>query len=155
MNEAYEPGSVFKVITTATALETGAVTMQSSFNCTGSYVAGGIVKHCWKHAGHGLQTLAQAMQNSCNPAYMQIGERIGGTNFYNFFTSFGLTETTGIDLPGEESGYFYSEAQLNSTQGNLETASFGQSFKVTPIQLITAISASVNGGYLFGALCGG
>lgn len=95
--------------------------------------------------GHGLQTLAQAMQNSCNPAYMQIGERIGGTNFYNFFTSFGLTETTGIDLPGEESGYFYSEAQLNSTQGNLETASFGQSFKVTPIQLITAISASVNG----------
>lgn len=145
VNEAYEPGSVFKVITTATALETGAVTMQSSFNCTGSYVAGGIVKHCWKHAGHGLQTLAQAMQNSCNPAYMQIGERIGGTNFYNFFTSFGLTETTGIDLPGEESGYFYSEAQLNSTQGNLETASFGQSFKVTPIQLITAISASVNG----------
>ena len=149
VNEAYEPGSVFKVITTATALETGAVTMQSSFNCTGSYVAGGIVKHCWKHAGHGLQTLAQAMQNSCNPAYMQIGERIGGTNFYNFFTSFGLTETTGIDLPGEESGYFYSEAQLNSTQGNLETASFGQSFKVTPIQLITAISASVNGGYLY------
>ena len=149
VNEAYEPRSVFKVITTATALETGAVTMQSSFNCTGSYVAGGIVKHCWKHAGHGLQTLAQAMQNSCNPAYMQIGERISGTNFYNFFTSFGLTETTGIDLPGEESGYFYSEAQLNSTQGNLETASFGQSFKVTPIQLITAISASVNGGYLY------
>ena len=149
VNEAYEPGSVFKVITTATALETGAVTMNSSFNCTGSYVVGGITKHCWKHAGHGLQTLAQAMQNSCNPAYMQIGEKIGGTNFYNFFRSFGLTEPTGIDLPGEESGYFYSEAQLNSTQGNLETAAFGQSFKVTPIQLITAISAAVNGGYLY------
>lgn len=149
VNEAYEPGSVFKVITTATALETGAVTMNSGFNCTGSYVVGGITKHCWKHAGHGAQTLAQAIQNSCNPAYMQIGQRIGGTDFYNFFRAFGLTDPTGIDLPGEESGYFYSEAQLNSTQGNLETAAFGQSFKVTPIQLITAISAAVNGGYLY------
>lgn len=115
VNEAYEPGSVFKVITTSIGLETDSISMTSSFNCSGSYVAGGITKHCWKHAGHGLQSLAQAMANSCNPAYMQIGQRIGGTNFYNFFKAFGLTEPTGIDLPGEESGYFYSEAQLNST----------------------------------------
>ena len=149
VNEAYEPGSVFKVITTSIGLETDSISLKSSFNCSGSYVAGGITKHCWKRVGHGTQSLAQAMANSCNPAYMQIGQRIGGTNFYNFFKAFGLTEPTGIDLPGEESGYFYSEAQLNSTQGNLETASFGQSFKVTPIQLITAISAAVNGGYLY------
>lgn len=149
VNEAYEPGSVFKVITTSIGLETDSISMKSSFNCNGSYVAGGITKHCWKRVGHGTQSLAQAMANSCNPAYMQIGQRIGGTNFYNFFKAFGLTEPTGIDLPGEESGYFYSEAQLNSTQGNLETASFGQSFKVTPIQLVTAISAAVNGGYLY------
>lgn len=149
VNEAYEPGSVFKVITTSIGLETDSISLKSSFNCNGSYVAGGITKHCWKRVGHGTQSLAQAMANSCNPAYMQIGQRIGGTNFYNFFKAFGLTEPTGIDLPGEESGYFYSEAQLNSTQGNLETASFGQSFKVTPIQLVTAISAAVNGGYLY------
>lgn len=149
VNEAYEPGSVFKVITTSIGLETDSISLKSSFNCNGSYVAGGITKHCWKRVGHGTQSLAQAMANSCNPAYMQIGQRIGGTNFYNFFKAFGLTEPTGIDLPGEESGYFYSEEQLNSTQGNLETASFGQSFKVTPIQLVTAISAAVNGGYLY------
>lgn len=149
VNEAYEPGSVFKVITTAIGLETNSISLNSTFNCTGSFTVGGIVKHCWKHGGHGLQNLAEAMQHSCNPAYMQIGQKIGGTNFYKYFNMFGLSSTTGIDLPGEESGYFYSEDQLNGTQGNLETAAFGQSFKVTPIQMITAISAAVNGGYLY------
>lgn len=149
VNEAYEPGSVFKVITTAIGLETDAISLASSFDCNGSFVAGGITKHCWKTAGHGHQTLAEAMQHSCNPAYMRIGQLIGGSNFYQYFNTFGLTKTTGIDLPGEESGYFYSEEKLNSTQGNLETCAFGQSFKVTPIQLITAISAAVNGGYLY------
>ncbi len=149
VNEAYEPGSVFKVITTAIGLETDSIGLGSTFQCNGSFVAGGITKHCWKHAGHGTQDLAAAIQNSCNPAYMRIGQLIGASNFYQYYKMFGLNEPTGVDLPGEESGYFYSEEQLASTQGNLETCAFGQSFKVTPVQMLTAICAAVNGGYLY------
>ena len=152
VSDGYEPGSTFKTITLASALEEGAVTLDSSFYCGGQTMIKGRVEalNCWKHEGHGSQTTAQALQNSCNIAFADIGIALGGTELYEYVDAFGLMERTGIDLPGESSGLFFSEGVLAdpNSYASLTSASFGQTFKVTPIQLVRAISAVVNGGYL-------
>jgi len=151
LDSRYEPGSTFKAIVLAAALEEGLVTESDTFNCTGSYMVPGWSRpiSCSKAApGHGLQTLAQAVQNSCNPAFMQIGQRLGIDTFYDYFEAFGMTRQTGIDLPGEASlvgAYWPREAM---TGVDLAVASFGQRFEVTPLQMIAAFSAVINGGDL-------
>lgn len=148
VSDAYEPGSVFKPITISAALEEGLTDMNDTFNCPGYKVVGGRVIHCHKTGGHGTETLTQGMMNSCNPVLMTLGERLGAANFYKYFTAYGLTAGTGIDLPGEAaSGSYHNEKELGGVQ-ELATSSFGQTFTVTPIQMITAFAAATNGGYL-------
>lgn len=152
ISEPYEPGSVFKTVTLSAGLETGAVNLNSHFYCPGYHMVGKVRKSCWKTAGHGAQDLSAAVRNSCNPAFMMIGSAIGAHDFYQYFASFGLTEPTGISLPGEEAGVYHSEKALanpNDYENSLTSCSFGQTFKVTPIQMITAIAAACNGGYLY------
>ena len=154
VSDGYEPGSTFKLITLASALEEGAVSLDDTFYCGGArYFQGRTeILDCWKHEGHGSETTAQALQNSCNIAFAEIGLALTGPTLYNYVRDFGLMESTGIDLPGEGLGYFYSqEAMEPNADGGISNAissSFGQTFKVTPIQLVRAISAVVNGGYL-------
>lgn len=154
VSDGYEPGSTFKLITLASALEEGAVTLDDTFYCEGARYFQGRkeILDCWKHEGHGSETTAQALQNSCNLAFAEIGLALTGPTLYNYVRDFGLMESTGIDLPGEGLGYFYSqEAMEPNADGGISNAissSFGQTFKVTPIQLVRAISAVVNGGYL-------
>ncbi|HXK77555.1 MAG TPA: penicillin-binding transpeptidase domain-containing protein [Oscillospiraceae bacterium] len=147
ISEAYEPGSVFKIITLSAALDTNTTTVNDTFFCSGSIQVADRRISCWKTAGHGQQTLAEAVRNSCNPAFITIGLRLGVENFCKYFEAFGLTEETGIDLPGEGTGIFYDPDTM--TEINLASCSFGQTFKVMPIQLITAVCAAVNGGYLY------
>ncbi len=152
INDAYEPGSTFKAVVLAAALEEGLVSTNDTFMCTGSYKVAGWNKaiSCSKKQGHGLQTLAEAVQNSCNPAFMQIGQRLGVDRFYDYFEAFGMTGATGIDLPGEGSpkaGISYWNRK-DMTGVDLAVASFGQRFDVTPIQMATAFAATINGGYL-------
>ena len=153
IGETYEPGSVFKIVTAAAALETGAQTLTSnSYYCPGYYMVGEQRYGCWQSSGHGMQTFEKAMQNSCNPAFIQIGQSIGGTAFYEYFNSFGLSEATGIDLPGEEVGISHSLSQLQGETGGgtyLASTSFGQTFQVTPLQMAMAVAAAVNGGTLY------
>ena len=145
ISDPYEPGSVFKIITLAAALDSNTTTLGDTFDCVGhAYVADRKIS-CWKTFGHGHQTLADAVQNSCNPAFIQIGLNMGVSNFQSYFEAFGLTEKTNIDLPGEATSIYHTQM----TEMNLASSSFGQTFKVTPIQLITAVSAAVNGGYLY------
>ncbi len=150
VSDTYEPGSVFKIVTGTAALEEGVVGLNNSFGCPGYIVIAGTRYSCHKHAGHGTQDLAGAFANSCNPAFIQIGQSLGVKPFFKYFQSYGLTEKTGIDLPGETSpigGVTYHDGST-MTNIDLATESFGQGFNVTPIQLITAISAAVNGGRL-------
>lgn len=154
VSDGYEPGSTFKTITLAAALEEGAVTLDDTFYCAGVETFWGRDQelHCWKATGHHSQTTAQALQNSCNLAFAHIGLQLGGEKLYDYAKAFGILETTGVDLPGEASGVFHSLSRLsdyetNGTYSLIDTA-FGQSFKVTPIQLVRAISAVVNGGYV-------
>ena len=152
ISEPYEPGSVFKIVTLSTALETGAVSPSDHFYCPGYYMVGNVRKGCWKAGGHGDQDLAAAVRNSCNPAFMMIGQRIGGADFFEYFENFGFTEGTGVDLPGEAIGAYHSKELLtdpNDFENSLTSSSFGQTFKVTPIQMITAVAAAVNGGTLY------
>ncbi|MBP3448418.1 MAG: PASTA domain-containing protein [Clostridia bacterium] len=144
--DSYEPGSTFKIITSAMALEENVVSLQDSFNCTGSYKVAKETIGCWKHAGHGVLNLTGALMNSCNPAFMQIGARIGQDTFYKYYKGFGFTEKTGIELYGETSGIFYPAGSFNEVE--LATASFGQGPVVTPLQMISAISAVANDGKL-------
>ncbi len=146
ISDAYEPGSVFKIFTAAAALEEGVASPSSTYNCSGSITVSGQRYFCHKHAGHGLQTLGVAMNNSCNPAFITIGTELGVDKFSNYFSSFGFTEKTGIDLPGEGSPVYHDKANMGTVE--LASSSFGQTFKITPIQLITAASAAVNGGNL-------
>ena len=146
VTEPYEPGSVFKLITCAGALDCGAVNLNSSFYCAGHFEVAGRKIHCWKLSGHGQQNLTQAVQNSCNPAFIQIGQKMGADNFYHYFDAFGLTQRTGIDLPAEAESIYHSRKNLGIAQ--LSSSSFGQTFKVTPIQLISGVSAAVSGGKL-------
>lgn len=152
ISDGYEPGSTFKTITLASALEEGAVFLSDSFYCSGSTTIKGRTKalHCWKSAGHGQQSTAEALQNSCNVAFANIGIRLGGEKLYEYVHKFGLTEKTGIDLGGEASGIFFDEATLANpdSYASLTSAAFGQTFKITPLQLVRAIAAVVNGGYL-------
>lgn len=146
VSDTYEPGSVFKVITVATALEEGVTNFNNTFTCPGYITISGQRYSCHKKIGHGTQTLLQATQNSCNPAFITLGTLLGPSTFSKYFEAFGLTKKTGIDLPGESSPVYHAESKMGPTE--LASSAFGQTFKVTPIQLITAISAAVNGGSL-------
>ncbi len=146
ISDAYEPGSVFKVITAAIGIEEGLANVNTSCNCPGYIVIAGQRYSCHKKIGHGMQNLTEATQNSCNPFFISLGQSIGASTFSKYFKAFGLTEKTGIDLVGEASSQYHSEKNMGPTE--LSSSSFGQTFKITPIQLLTAVSAAVNGGYL-------
>ena len=154
ISDGYEPGSTFKTITMAAAIEEGVVSLTDTFVCTGSAEIWGRLTplECWQHYGHGQETLAQTLQNSCNPALAEISIRLGGERFYEYAEMFGLMERTGVDLPGEASGVFFNKSYLTNYESygysSLSVGAIGQTFKVTPIQLVRAISAVVNGGYL-------
>ena len=154
VSDGYEPGSTFKLITLASAFDSGAVTLNDSFYCGGQekFTGREQILNCWKSAGHGAQTTAQALGNSCNIAFGHIGLRMGGDTFYDYLKSFGVMEKTGVDLPGEASGLFYERKYLNDPANYgtsyLITSSFGQSFRITPMQLVRAVAAIVNGGYV-------
>lgn len=150
INDTYEPGSTFKPIVMAMALEEGKVTEDSRFFCSGKITVPGWPKpiKCHKHSGHGDQTLREALMNSCNPAMIQIGQKIGSSTFYQYIEDFGLLSTTGVDMQGEGKGNFWTQDSFESNVVSLATASFGQRFQVTPIELITALSAAINGGHL-------
>ena len=146
VSDTYEPGSVFKVVTAAIALEENLVSTKSSFTCNYSINIAGQKYHCHKRGGHGTQTFVETMVNSCNPAYIMVGQLIGTSTFSKYFESLGLTKKTGIDLPGESNSVYHSKENMGTVE--LASSSFGQTFQITPIQMITAISAAVNGGYL-------
>lgn len=154
VSDGYEPGSTFKLVTLAAALDSGSVTLNDSFYCRGAekFEGRSQILNCWRHQGHGSETTAQALQNSCNLAFAHIGLKTGGETLYEYCKAFGLMETTGIDLPGEASGLFHSRERLadNATYGTsyLISTSFGQTVKPTPIQVVRAVAAIVNGGYL-------
>lgn len=163
LSDTYEPGSTFKIITLAMALEENVVDLNSSFYCGGNVSVIGRTSpiRCWKSGGHGSQTLTQAVQHSCNVAFVNIGQRIGAETFYQYCEAFGflnltddpdenLTATTGIDLAGESGSIWWSQNTFYSPKNlsQLAAASFGQTFTITPLQLITAVSACVNGGNL-------
>ena len=152
LNETYEPGSTFKSVVLAAALEEGLVNENSTFTCTGSVMVDGYSSpiHCSKRTGHGTQTLAQAVANSCNPAFIAIGQKLGTQTFYDYLEDFGFLSQTGIDLQGEPSAPNYNIMwpRDSFTHVDLAVASFGQRFEVTPLQLITAASAVINGGHL-------
>ena len=152
--DGYEPGSTFKIITLAAGLDSGAVTLDDSFYCGGVETFEGRSQplNCWQHNGHGAETTAQALQNSCNIAFGHMGLMIGGETMYDYCRAFGLMETTGIDLPGEAGGIFHSKSRLSdfAAYGTsyLISTSFGQTVKPTPIQIVRAVGAVINGGYL-------
>ena len=150
LNDTYEPGSTFKSVVLAAALEAGVVSDKDHFFCPGFYVVNGRSIACSERKGHGDQTLAEAVQNSCNPAFMMIGQKLGAEKFYDYYEAFGLKEETGIDLPGEAKGQTWGRDFFTSAEGylSLATASFGQRFTVSPLQLLSAFSATINGGYL-------
>lgn len=146
LNDTYEPGSTFKILTLSAALEEGVVDKTTTVNCGGSVSISGYTIHCSNKNGHGLQTLVQSVGNSCNPAFINYGLRIGSEKFYEYMRSFGLMNTTGIDLGGEAVGVFAADSSF--TQLDLACYAFGQNFTVTPLALIAAQAACVNGGYL-------
>lgn len=150
ISDTYEPGSVFKVITMAAGLEENAVKYDEKYTCTGSITVADRVYSCHNTAGHGTQTLTEGLMNSCNPFFITIGQRLGVDTFYKYFEGFGFTEKTGIDLPGEaapKEGVTYFKKD-DMTKVNLASSSFGQSFQITPIQMVTAINAIANDGKL-------
>ncbi len=149
VSDGYEPGSTFKTITLAAALEDGAVNLNSAYYCGGAkdYPGRETTLHCWKDGGHGYETLAQALQNSCNIAFADIGLQLGGSSLYDYIEAFGLLERTGVDMSGEALGVFHSREKLMSN-AQLTAVVAGQSVKPTPIQMVRAISAVVNGGYV-------
>ncbi len=144
INDTYEPGSTFKVITAAAGLEAGQVTLQSSFSCPGFIVVDDRKIRCHKVAGHGTQDFTHAMMNSCNPALITLGLRLGIDGYYDYFEHFGLKKKTGVDLPGEAGTIMHRKEDMGNVE--LATVAFGQSFQITPIQLLTTISSIVNGG---------
>lgn len=144
VSDTYEPGSVFKIFTAAVALEENLVTANSTFTCNHTYVVAGNPYHCHDNkGGHGIQTLQQSISNSCNPAFIQIGQLIGTDVFSKYFKAFNLTGKTGIDLPGEAAPYYHEERGPTE----LASSSFGQTFNITPIQMISLAATAVNGGY--------
>lgn len=154
LSDGYEPGSTFKVLTMAAALDCGAIDLNTGFHCTGAEQIPGRAQllHCWRSAGHGSENTAQALQNSCNIAFAHIALKLGGSRFYDYIEKFGILEKTGIDLSGESKGIFFDRALVTDTDrwgtASLTSGSFGQTFKITPLQLVRAIASVVNGGYL-------
>ena len=154
ISDGYEPGSTFKVLTMAAALDCGAIDMTTSFSCSGAEQIPGRSQllHCWRSQGHGAEQTPQALQNSCNIAFAHIALKLGGDRFYNYIQRFGILEKTGIDLIGESKGVFFDKKLVTDTQkwgtASLTSGSFGQTFKITPIQLVRAIASVVNGGNL-------
>ncbi len=147
VSDTYYPGSVFKMFTAAMAVEEGKVTDDTTFYCDGQYTVNGESMGCHLRSGHGTQNFRESIKNSCNPAFMQIGEFLGTELFYKYYQAFGFSERTGVDLPGEASDIFFSE-DGSMLPVNLATASFGQNFAITPIQMATAVCAIANGGYI-------
>ena len=146
VSDTYEPGSVFKIVTAAMALEENLVNPNSTFTCAYHINIAGQGYDCHKKGGHGTQNLIETMVNSCNPAYIMIGQLVGSDMFSKYFEAFGLTKKTGIDLPGESNSVYHAKANMGPVE--LASSSFGQTFKISPIQMITAAAAAVNGGYL-------
>lgn len=146
INDTYEPGSIFKIMTAASALEDGVVTVNDSFYCPGYRVVADRRIKCHKVVGHGAETFKQGFMNSCNPVFMDVGARVGVESFYNHLKALGLFEKTGVDLPGEGNSIFHKIENVGALE--MATMSFGQSFQITPMQLIRAVSAVVNGGTL-------
>ena len=152
--DGYEPGSTFKVLTMAAALDSGSITLDTPFYCSGSERIPGRSQllHCWRSTGHGSQKTPQALQNSCNLAFAHIALKMGGETFYDYIQRFGILEKTGIDIIGESKGVFFDRALITDTDkwgtASLTSGSFGQTFKLTPLQLVRAIAAVVNGGNL-------
>lgn len=144
ISDTYEPGSAFKIITATAALEAGTVTENSQFYCPGYKKVEDRLIHCHKRSGHGAETFVDGIKNSCNPVFMEIGERTGIKNLYKTFRDVGLFSKTGIDVPGESSSIMHKEENVGAVE--LATISFGQSFQITPMQLLTAISTVINGG---------
>ena len=149
VNDGYEPGSTFKTLTLAMAVEEGVATRNSSYYCGGFLTVDGWDIHCSNKNGHGQQTLAEAVGHSCNPAFMRMGLGVGSATFYDYLEQFGLFSPTGVDLQGEGTGVFIDRKTFCSRDIDLAVYSFGQRFNVTPIQLITAQAACINGGYLY------
>lgn len=147
INDTYEPGSTFKIVTSSAGLETGAVTPSDTFVCNGYYIAGDRMIKCWRYPRtHGSETFVQGVQNSCNPVFMAVAQRMGAETFYDYMVKFGFTQKTGVDLNGEAVGIIHKKENIGPVE--LATMSFGQSFQITPLQLLRAASAIVNGGYL-------
>ena len=147
ITELYYPGSVFKVITAAMGVDSGAASYNTTLNCSGAYTVAKQTYHCAGKKAHGVQNLAQALRNSCNIYFIQLGQRVGASLFYDYFDAFGFTGRTGVDLPNETNFMqYYNASQLGEVQ--LASSAFGQAMAVTPLQVCTAVSAAVNGGYL-------
>ena len=147
ITELYYPGSVFKVITAAMGVDSGKATYYTTLNCSGAYSVAKQTYHCAGRKSHGAQNLAEALRNSCNIYFIQLGQRVGSSLFYDYFDAFGFTERTGVDLPNETSFMqYYSKSRLGEVE--LASSAFGQAMAVTPLQVCTAVSAAVNGGYL-------
>ena len=154
LSDGYEPGSTFKVLTMAAALDCGAIDLNTNFYCKGAEQIPGRSQllHCWRSTGHGAEKTPQALQNSCNIAFAHIALKLGGEKFYEYVQKFGVLEKTGIDLAGESKGVFFTKELVTNTDkwgtASLTSGSFGQTFKLTPLQLVRAIASVVNGGYL-------
>ena len=154
LSDGYEPGSTFKVLTMAAALDCGAIDLETNFYCRGAEQIPGRSQllHCWRSQGHGAEKTPQALQNSCNIAFAHIALKLGGEKFYEYIEKFGILEKTGIDLAGESKGVFFDKSLVVNTEkwgtASLTSGSFGQTFKITPLQLVRAIASVVNGGNL-------
>lgn len=144
INDTYEPGSTFKIITAAAGLEAGVVTPTDSFYCPGYKIVDDRRIRCSKTVGHGAQSFVEATRNSCNPVFIEVGLRLGVDRFYDYFEQFGLLKKTGIDLPGEAGTIMHNKENMGNVE--LATCAFGQSFQITPLQLITTVSSLINGG---------
>lgn len=144
ISDTYEPGSTFKIITAAAALEEGVVSLTDQFYCPGYKLVEDRRIRCAKTSGHGAETFETGIMNSCNPVFIELGERLGVENYYKYFKRFGLTQKTGIDLPGEAATIMHKQENVGPVE--LATISFGQSFQITPIQLVTTVSSIINGG---------
>ena len=144
INDTYEPGSTFKIITAAAGLEEGVVDLDDHFNCPGFRIVEDRKIRCHKTGGHGSETFLQGMMNSCNPVLIDVGQRLGVDNYYKYFEQFGLMGKTGIDLPGEASTIMHKKENMGAVE--LATVSFGQSFQITPVQLAATVSSIINGG---------
>lgn len=144
INDTYEPGSTFKIITMAAGLSQGVVHPDDQFSCPGFKVVEDRRIHCHKRTGHGAENFVQGAMNSCNPVFIEVGLRLGVDNYYRYFQQFGLMKKTGIDLPGEAATIMHKKENIGEVE--LATISFGQSFQITPIQLATTVSSIINGG---------